>query len=213
MTLAEDMFYEPSEITKDTVLVRAKGGSRILHVVGCDIISDWTLDGCEAVQKVKFNKMKLCQNCQRLIYTSQGAKDFKKKRKEYENLYKKFSIPSSIISALFINAKAKTEIKNDTIYITSKRDNWYIDYRFNEVHLYHNNYRIGERMTNMNSFAVDKGFHEHELYATTNNQKFIEALKQIIKYDFKKANAVHKKKKKPKMKFSELDQEYWGFKN
>ena len=56
-----------------------------------------------------------------------------------------------------------------------------------------------------------KGYHEHTLMNENVCDKFNEALRQIVNYDFSEAQKTHKKKKSQRMKLSEYDAEFWGF--
>ena len=197
-------------ITKDTTLIRTIGGKRMVHAIGCPWIQNWNIDGCEPISKLKPAKMKICPVCRRMVFTSIAAKDFQKHRKEYEKFYNDFSVSSTVLEDLIQRGKAKMEIRNEKLYISSKEDDWYIDFRFGEIHLWHNNYSVNDR-AKQGVNIVDKGFHEHVLRSKKPNEQVYEAFRQIIKYDFKKATNVHKKKRNPKIKFSELDNEYWGF--
>lgn len=207
-----------STINKNTILVRGLGGNRMVHAVGCPWIADWTIDSCEPVDKLKPGKMKLCPTCKKMILTSQMAKDYQKHKRQYLKLYKEFNISDTVLESLCKQAKAKIELRNKVLYIHSKQDDWYIDFNYGDVHLYHNNYHVNERSNGINN-AFAKGFHEHDLRCRElcdNPEAFAyEALRQIIKYDYKKADNVHKAKRREKkasrMVFSELDAEYWGF--
>lgn len=207
------------EITKNTLFIRQNGGTRHIHYIGCPYIKDWDINGCSPVDKIRIGKGKLCPMCEHMAFISMGAKDFPKKRKDYDALFKRMNAPGSLIRTLYVVAKAKTELKGDILYIRSRQDNWYIDTSLDEVRLFHNNYGVeerkkGEAMELFTNGAL--GFHEHELLATSIRERFREAIVQISKYNFEKAQQTHKKKKKHRITFSELDdseldEKYWGF--
>lgn len=197
-----------AEELKNTLFVRADGGARIVHYVGCPRIKDWDIGGCSPAGNIKPGKMKFCPVCERMIFASLGAKDFVKKRNAYEALWQKYKVPGRSVRTLFLTAKAKTELKGDILYITSRRDDWYLDLSFRDVRLFHNNYNVAERER---GHITTGGFHEHNLISTSPQNRFVEAVNQISKYNFEKAQETHRKKKKPRITFSELDEEYWGF--
>lgn len=198
------------EITKDTILIRTLGGNHIVHAIGCPYIADWDIDGCEPIARFKPDKMATCPMCKRMAYTSIGAKDYAKHRKDYERIFTEFKVSANLIADFVQAGRAKMTLINNIMYVHAKQDDWYIDFNYGDVHLFHNNYRANARSAEDDN-AFIKGYHEHTLAAEAPNDKAYEAIRQIIKYDYRTAEKVHKKKKKPKMKFSELDAEYWGF--
>lgn len=186
-------------LDKETKLIRTTGGKRFVHIITCPYIRDWDTEGCEPIDKVKYKKMAICPTCEKSIYLLEGAKDFNKKQKEYEKLFE--NVSASKVKNLFISQKAKSELVGTKLYINTKYDSWYIDFTLlDEVRLFHGNYDISARESHEDNFKK-MGYHEHNCGNTFNS-----AISQIVRYDYKRAEKIHKsqRKKLKKQKFSDL---------
>jgi len=199
---------EEITISKDWKLIQSIGGKKLVHARGCSFIADWELDGCKEVKEFKPKNMKPCPTCGKMVFVTLGAKDFAKNALRYKKIFE--SVPTELIVKFFRDSHAKVSLFGDKLYIHCRQDDWYIDLSFDEVHLFHNNYKVRKR--ELGDHFAEVGFHEHELEKTTSAAKLIEAIKEIDMYRFEKAEQVHarQRKKKTKMTFSEYDEEYWG---
>ena len=179
-----------NEITKNTILIRATGGARVVHSIDCPYIKDWDITGTVNLDKYNHKNMKACTHptCNILVNCSIGAKDYRSNRKKYLQLFLKNNIKPELVREFYTKGRAKTEFYGDTLFIHSKKDDWKIEFCLDgEIKLWHNNYQTSKRKNeDSEHFAV--GYHEHKL-TTTNKLK--EAILQIIKYDYKHAKKNH----------------------
>jgi hypothetical protein len=182
-----------TEITKDTLLIRAVGGSRVVHTIDCDFIKSWDISGCVPIDRFNPKLMKTCPKCESMVYVSLGAKDFAKNRKKYAEFFTRHNVNSTTVKEFYTQGRAHTEFRGNTLYIQSKKDNWKIEESLDgKIHLFHNNYVVKQRDAGDNFSGI--GYHEHELISKE-PERLYEALRQIINYDYEKAQQVHKKKK------------------
>ena len=205
-----------NSISKDTLLVRARGNKRLVHVKECSFIRNFDLAGFDPLDKFKPGKMQACPTCQKLVLVTLGAKDYLKHAKEYETIFQ--SVSYRHVEKLYLLGKGKTYIQNNKCFIRLKDDDWYIDLSqvvLGDVHLYHNNYQVNQRTANNDSSL--RGYHEHDLKGNTLEQKLNNAFGQICKYNYNEAAKVHQKsRKKASRTFSDLDESEkaereWGF--
>ena len=198
----EDTEYEEnlSGITKDTILIRTIGGSRTVHAIDCDYIKDWNINGCIAIDKFNPKLMSTCAVCERSVYTSIGAKDYTKNRKKYEEVFQKNGIQAATVKDFYRKARAKTQFRENILYVESKKEEWKIEFLPNDdVKLFHNNYQV--RKGNSTDRIGRSGYHEHTLHTST---KLYEAMRQIINYNYEKAENKHKVKRKKPITFRNL---------
>lgn len=195
-----------------TGLIRPIGGNRMVHVINCEYIRNWNIEGCTALDIFKPSKMAVCPNCETLVYIASGAKDYVANRDKYKRIVNRFGIYPKLIYNLVFGSKCKMELVGERLYIRKKRDLFYIDFNLDEVKLFHNNYSEASRKSDKMAVKTE-GFHEHILFNTEPDERFKEAIRQIIKYKYEEAKKTHeqKKNKRPKIIFDQLDQEYWGF--
>lgn len=186
------------ESVKRNQLIRTIGGKRLVHIASCPYIRDWDIEGCEVLDKVKYNKMSICPTCEKSVYIREGATDFEKKQNQYEKLFE--TVSASKVRSLFITQGAKTRLVNERLYIKAKRDSWYIDFSLGEIRLFHGNYDIAAREDQEEAFSK-MGYHEHKV-----GNSFNAAISQIVRYDYKQAEKAHKKarKRQRKLKFSDV---------
>lgn len=186
------------ESIKRNQLIRTIGGKRLVHIASCPYIKDWDIEGCEILEKVKYNKMSICPTCEKSVYIREGATDFEKKQPKYEKLFEPVS--GSKVRSLFISQGAKSRLVNEKLYIRTKRDSWYIDFSLGEIRLFHGNYNVAAREEQAEDFSK-MGYHEHKV-----DNSFNAAISQIVRYDYKQAEKVHKKARKQqrKLKFSDV---------
>ena len=185
-------------ITKETKLVRALGGGRIVHAIECSHIANWDIEGLTPLNKFNPKNMNTCNDpiCNILVHLSLGAKDYDTNRKKYLSKFLQYKISAGLVQAFYIKGRAKTEFYGNIIYIHSKKDDWKIEFCLDgNIKLWHNNYQTAKRKDGQNAFAA--GYHEHELMT---ENKLKEEMNQIIRYDFKEANKVHEKKNKGEKK-------------
>lgn len=207
----EELFKETG-INKDTTLIRPTGGSRTVHVINCSYIKDWNVEGCSALTKFNPAKMNVCPTCETLVYIASGAKDYASNKQEYADLVKRFGIYPKLMYNLIFVAKAKLQLVGERLYIRKKHDTFYIDFALDDVKFFHNNYSQNARDVDIS--ATGGGFHEHQLINEDPDERFKEAVKQVIKYKYEEAKKTHAKKRKkakPKITFDQFDNEYWGF--
>lgn len=181
---------------------------RIIHARGCDHIKDWIVDGTCEINKVR-TKHNICKKCRYLVYLTIGATDYINNLSLYKSLFN--NIDPNKLKELFMQKKATCFFNGERIYFKVKHDTFYIDFRFNEIHLFHANYCVNKR--DHNEYLLKGGYHEHKLKNKV--PTFNDAILYILFYDYKKAKEVHKKnrKKKIKLKLSEYDPETYGFKD
>ena len=194
-------------ITKDTPLIRTTGGNHTVHAIGCPVIQNWEMTGCEPIYEAKPSRMRFCPKCEKMIWTSIGANDYMKHRMEYHKFYKDFHVSTYRVQLLYNKGRAKTELRGDVLYICSKGQRWKIDFSNPEqLVLWHNNYT--DKGNDVFSY---QGYHEHKVIGDNPYAQMANCINQIATYEYEKAKEVHKKNKK-KVLFSELDPEYYGFK-
>lgn len=196
-----------SGITKNTKLVRTVGGNRTVHMINCRYIKDWNINGCVAVDRFNPKLMHTCPLCEGMVYTSFGAEDFNEKWLEYQRIWERFGISNTALIEFFGKARAKTFISESpeakSINISSKKERWRIDILPDgTIKLFHNNYKKSDVN---GSGRIDKpGFHEHALMTKTS---LYESMRQIINYNYEKAETVHKKKRKKTVTFQMISEE------
>lgn len=202
--------FDPATITKDTKLIRTIGGKRMVHVTNCSYIKNWTIEGAEAIKKYNPGKMKVCPTCERLVLLADMSKDYAKNKVKYSQLISEYKLSVAVLNKLFA-AKCKVELCGNKLFITKKKDIFYISFEYDDIRLFHNNYNVSNR--DNGSIDSTKGYHEHDLFSEDSVKRFDEALRQIANYEFEEAKKTHAKSKpkKGKMTFSEYDEEYWGF--
>lgn len=195
------------ELSPDWKLIMTESAPRIVHARGCDHIKDWVVDGSLELYKVRPNKHNICRTCEYLVYITIGAKDYNENLKTYKKIFR--NVPPKILRCLFVEKRAKCKIVGERIYFKIKQDIFYIDYSYDDIHLYHGNYKVTKRENGKNS---DKsGYHEHHLTGP-DRHTMKGAIDYLAFYDFEKATEVHKKKrKKDRMTLSEYDPELYGF--
>jgi len=192
------------ELSEDWKLIITDSSPRIVHARGCDYIKDWVVDGSLELYKVRPEKHKICRTCENLVYATIGAKDYNKNLKTYKRIFK--DVPPKTLRYLFEKRHAKCKIIGERIYFKIKQDVFYIDFSFNEVRLFHANYKVAKREQGKD--FGQGGYHEHNL----SGYEMKDALEYLAFYDFDKATEVHKKKRKrPRMTLSEYDPELYGF--
>ncbi len=203
----ENLISDPW-ITNDWKLVIACAPPRLVHARGCDYIKNWKLENTEIVSKLKPQKQWICKACEGLAYVTVGAKDYVKNLYKYKILFK--DVSPKVLKTFFLKNKGKTEIVGEKLYIQTRTDNWYIDFSFDDIRLFHNNYQVSKReRTSSPCYAA--GYHEHTVYRPGNRLQ--NALEAIIGYDYSEAEKRHirKRKKVSKMTLSEYDPEAYGF--
>lgn len=205
----KDLYGEVGEISSDFQLIQTIGGKKFVHARGCPIITDWDVNGCRELREYK-PKLNVCPTCKKYIWITIGASDYAERWKQYKSLFEKAS--ERIVYTLFVEKKATCFWHGNRLFIHCKDDEWYLDYSYEEIRLYHNNYNIKER--NKTGENIGGGYHEHELDNELKSAKLNNALRQIVKYDFEEADKVHRKKRVESLgrrTFSEFDPEYYGF--
>lgn len=199
-------------------LTISTGENRIVHAHGCSFINDWDISGCEEIKKFKPGKHNPCPTCARLCYATLGAKDYDKNYKSYQKLLNTISV--NLVKRLYSDSRAKTQLIGKKLFLQMKEDNWYIDFSFG-VQLFHNNYNMKERESGESWTSI--GFHEHELHASSDSDRFAEAIRNICDYDYQIAEEKHKEKRRKRKAHNkeirktfntldaEYDPEYYGF--
>ena len=194
------------EEIKNAHLIRTIGGKRMVHIVTCPYIQDWDVDGCESIEKIKWGKMYLCPTCEKNIILYSFAKDYIKHKAIYDSLFE--DVSANKVRMLLLDQKSRVLIDsaNHRFYVSTKKDDWYIDYSLDEIHLYHGNYDISKRESSADTDFRKSGYHEHLKLGGTFNS----AISYIIRYDYNKAEKAHKnqRKKQRKVKFSDITAEY-----
>jgi len=197
------------ELSKNWKLVITQSKLRIVHARGCDYIKDWNASGLTELTKVKPNKNNICKCCEYLVYLTIGAKDYNENLKTYKRIFK--DVPVTMLKELFVTKRAKCSITGHRVYFTIKEDTFYVDFEYDDIHLYHNNYKVLKREQGEESFV--SGYHEHKIETNSEFPTMSDAIRYLNFYDYKKAKSSHIKtrKKKPKMLLSEYDPELYGF--
>ncbi len=195
-------------------LMMPKGGQKIVHARGCEYVKNWDMSGCIEVHSYNPKKQVVCRTCAKLVYTTLGAEDFIENKDKYNEFYALAS--DGAIYRLYVEAKAKTHIYGNKLYIKCRQDNWYLDFTdgISQMKIYHNNYNVKERAKGEDWAAI--GYHEHELVSDVPSGRLNEALNAIYNYDYKKSHEAKEtnssKKSKASMTFSEYDEQYSGAK-
>lgn len=198
------------ELSKDWKLIMTDSKPRLVHARGCEIIKDWSVDGSLEIPKVRPNKHKICKACEYLVYTTIGAKDYVENARVYKKVFK--DVPANLLKNLFVEKRAKCFVNGKRIYFSIKQDIFYIDFQFDDIHLYHGNYRVIKRERGED--FTKSGYHEHRLKAR-GPASMKDAIEHLTFYDYSSAEKVHKKerKKRVRMTLSEYDPELYGFKD
>ncbi len=195
-------------LSKDWKLLITCGNPKIVHARGCEFIKDWSAEGSEELTKLKPQKHNICKICEGLAYATIGAKDYADNVSKYKQIFT--GVKADILKELYVNSRAKTQISGNKLYLAVKSDRWYIDFSYDEICLFHNNYKVSRRERKDTDFSA-VGYHEHSIKGKTGRMQT--ALQSIIDYCYEEAEKVHKekRKKKPKILLSEYDPEAYGF--
>lgn len=198
------------ELSPDWKLIMTDSSHRIVHARGCDYIKNWVVDGDLELFKLRPNKHNICRTCEYLAYTTIGAKDYVENLRVYKRIFK--DVSPSLLKYLFVEKRAKCSVNGNRIYFNVKQDIFYIDFSYDEIHLYHANYKVLKREAGEK--FEKSGYHEHVL-KRYRRVTMSDAIEYIAYYDYNKASESHKKerKKRPKMTLSEYDPELYGFKD
>ncbi len=197
------------ELSPEWKLIITNPPNQIVHARGCEHIKDWVVDGTSELFKVRPNRHNICKTCEYLVYTTIGAKDYVKNAGIYKKIFK--NVPVASLRYLFVEKKAKCFVNGSKVYFSIKQDIFYIDFEFDEIHLYHGNYLVKKRELGEAFFKT--GYHEHTLKPRGATMK--DAIEYLAFYDYDHAEKVHKKerKKRVRMTLSEYDPELYGFKD
>ncbi len=193
------------ELSSDWKLILTDSNPRIVHARGCEYIKDWIVDGSLEIPKLRPDKHNVCHTCAYLAFTTLGAKDYVENVTTYKRIFK--DVPIFILKELFTKKRAKCFIRGSRVYFEMKQDLFYVDFTYDDVHLYHANYCVRKRENGQ--FCEKGGYHEHKI----NGHEMKNALYYLMYYDFEKAKSGHEKKRKKRvrMTLSEYDPELYGF--
>jgi len=193
-------------LSKDWKLIMTDSNNHIVHARGCDHIANWVIDRDLELYKLRPNKHNICRCCKYLVYTTLGATDYVANVSVYKRIFK--SVPNRILKELFVDKKAKCQIYGDRVYFKVKGDSFYIDFSYDTIRLFHGNYKVSARESGRDDYACG-GYHEHKIGFPKIEPTMKDALRAIASYNYKDAEAVHKKnrKKKTRMILSEYDPE------
>lgn len=150
-----------------------------LHYKDCEFLRRTSKLKWIPQDKVDTNK-KFCPECSAKLLICYGADDYKKKLNEYMELYKKNGIKGGGLYKFYIEAKAHTLLKGNTLYVNISNEYWKIEFWGEEIKLYHNNYKKGK-----NEIRYEcAGYHEHE----TREQNLWGIMKLVMRYRYNRDN-------------------------